>query len=176
MSRRGVVPQWPTWQLVDSRQKLCELRESLEQLPRDVSEDVQTHLSRFLVIRACGHIEYSLDQATSSFVARKASPDVHKYIEASLFRGQNPAPGRLIEKMSRFSNQWGAQLTEKLDENDGLLRRELEFLVDRRNRIAHGQSEGISRSKALMLCGYALEITDEILRMMSPTPPNTTVT
>lgn len=170
MSRRGVAGPWPTWELLDSRVKLCEVRDSLKDLPDAVPDEIATYLSRFLVVRACGHMEFSLDTAISTVVKMRASPDVHNYIRLGLFKGRNPRPTRLIEAVTGFSQQWGAALKDKLDEDDGLLRREIEFLVDRRNKIAHGESEGIGRIKALALCEHALAVGDEIVRIMDPTP------
>ena len=168
MSRRSIPRPWPGWELQDSRAELCKLRDTLDNLPPEISSDIETYLSRFLVIRSCGHIEYSLDKATSLLVHEKASPDVHNYVETGLFKGRSPRPGRLVESVTRFSRQWGIHLEEKLDADDGLLRRELEFLVDRRNKIAHGQSESIGRRKALSLCDYALVVANEILDLMNP--------
>lgn len=65
----------------------------------------------------------------------------------------------------RFDTSWGEELDDFL-KDDEPLERETRFVVDRRNRIAHGPSEGISARKAIDLYQNAQEITDWLI------PPN----
>jgi hypothetical protein len=56
-----------------------------------------------------------------------------------------------------------------LDANDERLARELAFLVDCRNKIAHGLNEGIGSQKALALKDVAVEIADWFVLRFNPT-------
>jgi hypothetical protein len=89
-------------------------------------------------------------------------------VRSSLFTGRNPRPADLVKRLSRINIQWGTELDELIDSDDELLRREISFLVDRRNKIAHGQNEGIQTRKALNLADHALNIGDWISVRLDP--------
>jgi hypothetical protein len=55
-----------------------------------------------------------------------------------------------------------------MDADDQKIRRELGFLVDRRNKISHGQSESVARRKSLDLADIALTIGDWMTGELDP--------
>jgi hypothetical protein len=65
---------------------------------------------------------------------------------------------------------WSAELAEMLAAEDELLHRELSLLVDRRNKIAHGHSEGITVRKALDLKQVAVKVADWFILRFNPNP------
>jgi hypothetical protein len=60
------------------------------------------------------------------------------------------------------------ELLDLLDDNDGHMRRELALLVDRRHKIAHGESEGIGPKKTLELVAVARTVADWFVRVLNP--------
>lgn len=158
---------WPSSEVLESRKALLVLRETLQNLDYD-SPELDAPLSRFLVVRSCGHIEFSLEQGVIDSLAGDTQPHLLNYVKSGLFRGRNPKAGRIEEFLSSFREGWGKEITDFLCADDELLKRELDFLVSRRNKIAHGQSEGIGRRKALDLCDYSLTIADKILEIVCP--------
>ena len=54
------------------------------------------------------------------------------------------------------------------DADDQRLYREVTFLVDRRNKIAHGENEGIGAAKAMRLKGVACELADWFVLRFNP--------
>lgn len=158
---------WPTQELSDSRRRLLELRQTLDELPRD-SADVEAALGRFLVIRTCGHLEFTFEETLCRIAEEQASPRVAGFVRGQYFRGANPKPGRLVSEVARFDLVHSERLDSMLRENDEALHRELEFLVDRRNKIAHGQNEGIGRRKALDLAATGVQIADWIVSELAP--------
>ncbi len=70
--------------------------------------------------------------------------------------------------MRRFDDVWADELSDLLNENDEYLKREFEFLVDRRNRIAHGLSEGITIRKAIVLYDAVQEISEWFVAQFKP--------
>lgn len=70
--------------------------------------------------------------------------------------------------MGRFDDAWADELNDLLNDNDEYLKRELEFLVDRRNKIAHGLSEGITVRKAIILFDAAQDISDWFVAQFRP--------
>lgn len=159
--------RWPSLELENSRKKLVLLRDLVDSL--DVGEKgIDAELARFLVVRSCGHIEFSLEESLACFVGEHSRGSVASYVRGGLFRGRNPKSGTMIDVLRRFESSWATDFEEFLGRDLGLYQRELDFLVDRRNKIAHGQSEGVTRRKALDLCGYALEIADWLVDCFDP--------
>ncbi|WP_420868960.1 HEPN domain-containing protein [Brachybacterium muris] len=168
MSRSSAPPIWPHADIQLSRQRLVELCDLVRALEPDLNNETESALARFLVVRSCGHIEYVLSKSVSEAVRCQSSPRVHGYVDSGLFRGANPKPGRLVETLAKYDSVLAEELKEFLEEDDGLLSREIEFLVDRRNKIAHGQSEGIGRVKAMKLCEHSLDVADKIADLLNP--------
>lgn len=160
---------WPPLILQNSRVELTKLVETLDKLDDSTSDDFVKYLSRFLVIRACGHIEFSLAEAVSLHSEHRSHPYIASYVRSGLSNsGRNPKPGSISEILKRLSPDWAAEFDEMMAEDSDLYSRELSFLVDRRNKIAHGQSEGVGRRKALDLAKIALHIADWIIETLNP--------
>lgn len=162
---------WPTLEMQTSRRRLEELRKTLDELPLEpleVSAEVSTHLARFLVVRATGYIEHTFETCIKHFAESHAHPAVARHVTAGLFKGRNPWPATLLERTKSLSQDWHAQLEAYLDADDARVRRELRFMVDRRNRIAHGESESVNRRKALDLADIALDLGDWLTALIDP--------
>ena len=73
-----------------------------------------------------------------------------------------------MRKEAPPAQEWAKELDIYLDADDQAVKRELEFLVDRRNKIAHGQSESVNLRKSLDLCRMALAVGDWAVTTMDP--------
>ena len=131
-------------------------------------DEVTRALSRFLVVRTCGFLERTIVECCGAFLTSKAVPRVAAYGVSWVSQRGNPKPERLVDLVRRFDSEWGDELESLLDEDDGYVRRELSFLVDRRNKIAHGESEGISASKALALLEPVRRLADWFVLRLDP--------
>ena len=125
-------------------------------------------LSRLLVVRTCGYLERTVIVCVRSYLSSKGEPRVSRFGSSWLNTGINPRPTRLIELVERFDDTWADDLREKFSDNDSELMREISFLVDRRIRIAHGQSESVGARKALDLIPYADYLADWFLEKFDP--------
>jgi hypothetical protein len=159
---------WPPHPVQISRERLVGLKGDLEGLDDETSDNIRNALARFLTVRACGHIEFLFDECLATYVESNSHPNVAVYVRSGLFTGRNPRPDALVKRMSRINTEWSQELSILIDENDELLRREISFLVDRRNKIAHGQNEGVRIRKALDLADHALNIGDWISERLDP--------
>lgn len=81
---------------------------------------------------------------------------------------RNPSSGNLLTLVGRFDSGLADDLTALLDADDQRLRRELSLMVDRRHKIAHGLSEGITQSKALSLKSDVETIADWFAEELRP--------
>jgi len=108
-------------------------------------------LTRFLVVRTCGHLEQVAYETARAYVDAKSGGLVRAFASSWLVKTRNPTPENLLDLAARFGRSLGERLGELLEKDDQHLHREISFLVDRRNKIAHGLSEGLSAAKALAL-------------------------
>ena len=159
---------WPSHVIAESRRKLIDLRDELDGLSDGTSSEVEQAISRFLVVRACGHIEFTFEEAFCTLAESRSSPSVASYVRSGFFRGSNPRPSRLTDTLGKFDPVIAGIIADHLEAGDQRLSRELSFMVDRRNKIAHGQSENVSRRRALQLGEVALEIGDAVTAALNP--------
>lgn len=160
---------WPTIAMANMERSLVELAGLIERPPRDQSDEVSAAMARFLVIRSCGYLEQVVAECCRAYLTSKSEGRVSSFASSHLRRGMNPAPEKLAELVRRFDPNWARELEELLKEEDDLLQRELAMLVDKRNKIAHGVSEGIGARKALDLYNVAREIADWFILRIAPT-------
>lgn len=157
---------WPSHALISLSNSLGSL-EALVQ-SQDPSESVSAELSRFLVVRTCGFIEQSVEESCRSYLKSKSDPRSAAFGESWFGRGANPRPDSLVALVQRFDSEWAKELETLLNGHDELLRRELEFLVDKRNRISHGLNQGVGQRKALDLVPRAREVVKWFVDRFDP--------
>jgi len=146
---------WPSLELVQLRDSFDRVVKLVVAKDAGLPDEISRALSRFLIVRACGYLEQASEEACRSYVASKTIPRVGAYGASWLGRGANPTPDHLVGLVRRFDSNWADDLAAFLKGEDELLWRELSFLVDRRNKIAHGLGEEITARKALDLADHA---------------------
>jgi hypothetical protein len=160
---------WPPWEVTSLRQKLDELADFVENPDgQPVPDKASDWLARFLVVRSCGYLEQTVAEVSRAYARDRAGGAVRSFSLSWLERSPNPTPEALLTFTGRFDAQWASYLDDFLSDDDQRLSREVMFLVDRRNRIAHGLSEGIGRSKALVLKAVACEVADWFIARFNP--------
>jgi len=159
--------EWPPRLVPQLSQDLKRLAGDLEDAQRSDSDAV-VHLSKLLVIRSVGFLEQVAVETVRGYLTGKTSGPPLSF-STSWLRGRNPTPDKLEELVSRFGETFSAKFADLLDQDDQLVRRELSFLVDQRNKIAHGLIRGISTRKALDLMSVAERTSDWFISNMNPT-------
>lgn len=159
---------WPSHDLAESRRRLVELHKELDQLTDDVSPEVEQAICRFLVVRTCGHIEFTFEESFCLFTSARSSPGVADFVRSGFFRGSNPSPGRIVGTLEKLDKNRARVLSDYLDDNDQVVKRELAYLVDRRNKIAHGQNETVRKRRALDLAQVGLDLGDWMVTTLDP--------
>ena len=158
---------WPTLELQNSKKKLKELIDLLDEFGNEPPE-VSSELARFLVVRSTGYVEHLFDTCIQCFAEAHSHRFVARHVESGLHKGRNVNPDTLLKRIKPFSDEWHKDLEEYLDADSGHIKRELKFMVDRRNRIAHGMNESINRRAALDLAKIALDLGDLLMDIMDP--------
>lgn len=159
---------WPSRRLVNVERNLKDLVRLVEHPPLRQSEEVSAVMARFLVVRTCGYLEQTVEECCRAFLRSNSAPKAADFGQSWLGHGNNPWPRSLVELARRFDGSWGDDLQRLFDKDDDHLKREVSFLVDRRNKIAHGLSEGIGIRRALNLVPPAQSITDWFVQRMDP--------
>jgi hypothetical protein len=166
MSFPGVT-QWPPREVTALRRKLDELV-GIVRAPLSESQEVRDWLARVLVVRSCGYLEQTVLEACRGFVHAKSGGPVRAFGHSWLEFGRNPKPDELVTLVARFDTTWAGDLLDVLEADDQRLHREVSFLVDRRNKIAHGLNEGVGTVRALQLSDVACEVSDWFLARFDP--------
>lgn len=160
---------WPSREIQNLNRALGLLECLVKDQASADDPDVASALAKFLLVRTCGHVEQIVEQCCRAYLQSKSEARVASFGENWLGRGANPRPEKLINLVQRFDVVWSQELSELLHDNDELLSRELSFLVDRRNRIAHGLNEGVGVRKALDLVAPAIEVSEWFILRFDPT-------
>jgi hypothetical protein len=164
-----LASQWPPWDVTSLRSGLDDLAALLE-LPKrkDLTQEALDWLGRLLVVRSCGYLEQTVVETCRGYIEGKSGGPARSFAHSWIERGPNPSPDALTALTGRFDAGWAADLESFLDADDQRLRREIAFLVDRRNRIAHGLNEGVGPTKALTLKDIACETADWFVLRLNP--------
>ncbi len=158
--------QWPAQEIVSIRTQLEDLAEVVQHFDGD--NGVAAYLARFLVVRSCGYVEQTSFEVCRGYVREKSGGLVRSFAHSWLERTRNPTSDNLIELVGRFDSTKCNDFQVFLDEDDQRLRRELDFLVDRRNRIAHGLNEGLASRKAIVLFEISKEVASWFISEFDP--------
>lgn len=159
---------WPTLGTVNLRASLTALEKLVKDANPSRGDDINSALARFLVVRTCGYLEQVVEICCKSYIKSKSDFRSSSYGASWLGRGRNPSKESLVSLTRRFDGAWADELFQLLSKDDERLGRELDFLVDRRNKIAHGLSEEIGVRKALDLVEPAMTIGDWFVKKMDP--------
>ncbi|HEY1540601.1 MAG TPA: HEPN domain-containing protein [Solirubrobacteraceae bacterium] len=133
-----------------------------------MQRDVRDWLARLLVVRSSGFIEQATVIVCGEYVRANSGGPAGTFARSWLERSANPSADGLQRLAGRFDTTWSNELRETLDSDDERLRRELDFLVDRRNKIAHGLNESVGVTKALALKEVACDVSDWSIARFNP--------
>lgn len=159
---------WPPRNLTTLRQKLDALAGAVDASARQGLAEESSWLAGLLVVRASGYLEQVALEVSRAYVEARSGGYVRNFARSWLDRSQNPTPEALLLLVGRFDAELAKDLEDLLESEDQVLRRELAFLVDRRNRIAHGMNEGIGAQKALQMKDVAVEVGDWFILRLNP--------
>jgi hypothetical protein len=159
---------WPSLRISSLEDSLSALEALVRRVGKSTDDESAGALTRFLVVRSCGFLEQVTEECCRSYLLSKAEKRAAGFGGSWLGQGRGPHPEQLMALAGRFDSQWADELRQLLDDNDQKLRREVSFLVDRRNKIAHGLSDGLGTRKALDLSQHAREVADWFILRLDP--------
>ncbi|MEO3892362.1 MAE_28990/MAE_18760 family HEPN-like nuclease [Nonomuraea sp. B5E05] len=133
-----------------------------------LTADAHSWLCRLLIVRTCGYLEQSTIEICRAYVEHRAGGFVKTFARSWLDKSRNPSPENLTQLVGRFDATLCEEFQSFLEADDQRIYREISFLVDRRNKIAHGLSESVNRAKALQLRDAVYEVTDWFTLRLNP--------
>ena len=159
---------WPPYLVVRLKADLEQLAKAVQARPNSRTDDEQIWLTRFFLVRTCGYLEQVTYETARGYVQEKSGGLVRTFAMSWLGRTRNPTSDNLCELVGRFDLNLRDGLSNLLEADDQRLGRELDLLVDRRNKIAHGLNEGITPSKAISLKADAETVSDWFIDNLRP--------
>lgn len=164
------IERWPPLGVLRLRQALDGVCKLVERPEYDLDKNLEVHqsLCRFLVVRSCGYLETSTVETCRAYVNAKSGGPVRSFAHSWLERSGNPSPVYLIQLIGRFNPTMANEFEQFIAEEDGRIKRDIDFLVNRRNRIAHGESEGINQTRAIQLKETSCEVADWFILRFNP--------
>ena len=168
MSTARPSQPWPPHALVGIRYDLDQLERSVRNRPDGRTDEEHIWLTRFLAVRVCGYLEQVVFEVVIAYIHEKSGGPVRAFALSWLGRSQNPSPGNIETILGRFDLRLQEEFQRFIDTDDQRLRRELQFLLDRRHKIAHGLNEGLTPTKALALKCDIAAIADWFFQHMRP--------
>ncbi|WP_235497612.1 HEPN domain-containing protein [Frankia sp. R43] len=167
--RRHAREEWPPAETQLILGRLGELSALVQEQARiPDNQEVASWLARLLVVRSCGYLEQTVVVTSRAYISRTSNGMVRNFALGALKRAPNPSADALGELALRFDPALKSELRALLGANDQRLRRELNYLVELRNKIAHGQNENVGVAKALILKEVACEVADWYILRFRP--------
>lgn len=132
--------------------------EDYDMLNRAVSD-----LSRYIIVRCCGHLEYLLREIVLCHSKIRASDPIVKYIEKidPSNRGAKPDADRINVIIELFSPEAvKAELLDYIGDSDN--GSAIKSIISLRNKIAHGESESSTATKAKQYAQFTIDTSKKI--------------
>ncbi|WP_350224178.1 HEPN domain-containing protein [Pseudarthrobacter sp. fls2-241-R2A-127] len=157
--------------LVQRRIDLRDTQSAVRDMRSSTPDIVQRAMARYLVVRSAGYIEAVRDDVADYFSATKASDEVVRRIRLHLRNGQGVMPNQLLEFVKSFHPDWHTELETLFAQDDNLLKSQLGALVSARKKIAHGEGETVTASKALAWSEAAEILVNWLVQRFDPNYP-----
>ena len=125
----------------------------------EVDLEVRSDFARYLCILVSGFLEASISELTIEHCRKQSSPTVSRYAANQLRRPQNINAERLLTLIGSFDRDWRRELEQFIE---GARRDSLDSIVALRNKIAHGESVGVTYNRIRDYYGHVQEVVDFI--------------
>lgn len=104
-------------------------------------EEILSHWARYLCVLTSGYVEVALRAALNEHVAKRSHPNVVNYVESRLEGITNLNEEKVYQLLNAFNPKWAEHFRNKRSDAQ---KDALDSVVRNRNKIAHGQSVGLT--------------------------------
>lgn len=159
---------WPPERVRQLRESFNELRQLVRDDSKTLDAEIRGWLARLLIVRSAGFIEQTTIECARAHITRRSGGTVRSFAASYLERSKNPSFDNLASLIGRFDGCFEEDFGHFMETRGRTRKEDLAFLVDRRNRIAHGERESVGPKRALELADLAEEITDWFIKCLNP--------
>lgn len=106
--------------------------------------EVQSDFARYLCVLVSGFVETAVSELAAQYCTSRSGPQVSNYARSQLAKLQNVKTERLLQFVGAFDATWRTELESFMD---GARKDALDSVVDLRNKIAHGESVGVTYTR-----------------------------
>lgn len=108
---------------------------------QQADEETLSHWARYLCVLTSGYVEVALRSVLGEYVSARSHPDVVNYVESRLEGITNLNEERIYQLLGSFRPAWAEVFRKRRSDAQ---KAALDSVVANRNRIAHGQSVGLT--------------------------------
>ena len=154
------------------RAKVSSLRQKLEATFARVNlaqadPELQSDFAKYLCVLVSGYVETSVKELLLEHSRRNAAPTLQRFVEARTRRVANLNSERLQQLLGSFDPDWGKNLSLFLvDEKKDAL----DSVVDLRNKIAHGESIGLTYQRITEYFRHIQRVVGRVADLCAPIP------
>lgn len=125
-----------------NKQRLDALFSQISNFSGDI--ELQSHWARYLCVLVSAFLETSVLAVYSEYASKRAKPDVASFVRSRLKGFQNPNMNKILDLTGAFNPEWKTQLRAA---TEGEPKEAVDSIVANRNKVAHGESVGITYSR-----------------------------
>jgi hypothetical protein len=122
--------------------------------------EMQAHWSRYVCVLVAGFLENAHLELFGRYAKSCSSPDVGRFVDATLKRVRNPKAGRFLETARAFNPAWEQPLSEFLDDNGR--KDAIDSVMANRHLIAHGKDSDVSLARVVDYLSKCVEVLEFI--------------
>lgn len=110
---------------------------------RDIGSDLelQSDFSRYLCVLVSGYLEKSVSELVLAHSRRAGAPSLQRFVDQRTKNFTNAKSQKLKDLLGDFDPDWRSAFEEIVVDD---LKDAIDSVVDLRNKIAHGQSVGVT--------------------------------
>jgi len=125
--------------------------------------EIRSDFARYLCVLVSGFVETALAELAIEYCRKRSAPTVTNYATSQLGRIQNVKAERLLQFMGWFDQSWRIEVQNFID---GPRKDALDSVVDLRNKIAHGESVGVTYTRIRNYYQRIVEIIDFVTQKL----------
>lgn len=155
---------------MNGRAEVARLKQRLDSTFQRISYvgsdlELQSDFSRYLCILVSGYLEKAVVALVLEHARNNGSPSLQRFIEQHTRRFTNANSQRLLTFLGNFNPDWRQSLESFLT---GELKDAVDGVINLRNKIAHGESVGITYQRVVDYYERVQRVVDRIADLCVP--------
>ena len=127
--------------------------------------ELQSDFARYLCVLVSGYLERAVPELVLEHARRSGSPSLQRFVELNTRRFTNANTERLQNLLNSFDPDWRQTLESFLVDE---FKDAVDSIVNLRNRIAHGDSVGLTYQRVSDYYARVQSVVDRIADLCAP--------